>query len=508
MDIFNQLHKLNLSSVQKRATLKLAVDLVKADNIIHSKEISVLESIQKGLGLSQAEIDLIHYITLSEAISVIREMEDDSLNCILSLFNHIMKADSDIDFEENLLLSTINMACLPNSKNWANIVSAENLDSSIPDRQIIYLEKKHSADAHRVLDDMYDNLLISKALGDIGFELFYLPNVIKSLGVTSSVETQNDIFHLLQKSMEFLVPSGDKIKVNNLKNTLSNYTIEAFFKVFISRYGLDPDIFPSEAFILIKVRDNNILDDENVMRPVVDFLCLDISSDIKKRILEFVSYFDEKPSLLPYDGYFKLLYDELSCEAKLSCDITIDKSLNFCIEELGMRKIAFESSPQARTLYLLLLSRGKNGIHQSLFIKGISLLKSLDIDSFSEDGCFDIDLLKDHLRKLRTAEAYLVLNTISIYQTVSTKDEHKLTFINYITSILSHRSSLKTYVNKAFGSIVELANPEQYFIKYNKESDYYYLEVSPSRFKLLGNNGEYVQLQDSWFWTILNNKNS
>ena len=51
--------------VQKRSILKIAIELVKADNKIHSKEISVLDDLQESLGLTQEELDLIHYAPLS-----------------------------------------------------------------------------------------------------------------------------------------------------------------------------------------------------------------------------------------------------------------------------------------------------------------------------------------------------------------------------------------------------------------------------------------------------------
>lgn len=60
------------------------------------------------------------------------------------------------------------------------------------------------------------------------------------------------------------------------------------------------------------------------MRRTVDFLCIDISSEVKKRILAFVSRFDERRDLLSYKGYYKFLYDYLSSEAKITNPISIN----------------------------------------------------------------------------------------------------------------------------------------------------------------------------------------
>ena len=68
--------------VQKRSILKIAIELVKADNKIHSKEISVLDDLQESLGLAQEELDLIHYAPLSEAVSVISGMDEQTVNVV------------------------------------------------------------------------------------------------------------------------------------------------------------------------------------------------------------------------------------------------------------------------------------------------------------------------------------------------------------------------------------------------------------------------------------------
>lgn len=61
--------------VQKRSVIKIAIELVKADNRIHSKEISILDSLQRGLGLTQEELDLIHYATLADSVAAVRGMD-------------------------------------------------------------------------------------------------------------------------------------------------------------------------------------------------------------------------------------------------------------------------------------------------------------------------------------------------------------------------------------------------------------------------------------------------
>lgn len=486
--------------LQKRSVLKIAIEVVKADNKIHSKEISVLDSLQDELGLPQEDLDLVHYTPLSDAVAVVRQMESPQVDAVMSILNSIMRIDSDINFEENLLFAAVTMSCLPDSREWATILSVADLDIEIPEKQIVYLEKHSSEDAHKVLDDKYDNLLISKAFGDIGLSLFYVPNILGDLGL--SEEGPADKFGLLQKSMSFLMPAGDMLKVESLKDSLVSFDSKTFFKVVSSRFGLTHDFFPFDAFLLVKIRGSVVLDDENRIRNTIDFFCLDISADVKHRILSFVSLFGDNTYLLPYEGYYRLLFDYFSSESKLDSEILLDGEFNFILPSLGGKRIPFESSPQARTFYLLLLKYGRNGISQDQFNSAIDYLESIDTTRYTVNGVFDIDAFAVELLSGYDRWRDIIYNTIRIYQNVSTKDEQKANFLSYIVSILSHRSSLKTYLNKGFGSVNELSNKDIYFVSFDKESNSYRVGIGVSMFQIREGDVN-VPLAESSFWMAL-----
>ena len=128
-----------LSDFQKRAFFKLAVELVKADNRIHSKEINVLDSLNMQLGISQEEIDLIHYMTIQEAVTVFSELPENETESILRTLQNIMLADNDIDFGENILLTSVVMSIQKNSREWCRIISTPESDVEVMPHQIIYL---------------------------------------------------------------------------------------------------------------------------------------------------------------------------------------------------------------------------------------------------------------------------------------------------------------------------------------------------------------------------------
>lgn len=491
----------SLTSFQKRTVFKAAVDLIKADNRIHREEIVVLDKLQKELEISQEEIDMTHYITLSEAISSIKEMPAEQLEYILELFNGIMRIDSDISFKENLLLTSIIMSCSRETSEWIEVISVPSTEAKVSDDQIVYLEKENNPRVHAILGDKYDNLLITKAFGDIGFHFFYLPAVLDEIGRVNGADNKSDDrFGLLQKSIGYLTPYGNKTE--NVEAILAKLDTPTFYKVVLAGLQLNPDIFPFSSFMLVKIKESLVFDDNNRSREIVDFLCISMSDEIKKRILTFVSNFSEQTFLLPYDGYYKLLYDHLSSESKITSSILIDSEMQFRLENIDNSRINFESSPQARTLYLLLMRYGQNGISMNCFNEAAEYIQKLKPEDFEQDGTFSIESVKSHLKKTDTDWSKLIYNTISIYQTISTKDEQKSNYLAYISSILNHRSSLKTYINKGFSEIQGLAKQEQYNIILDKEFNTYRIDAGISLF-YIEENGVRTPLNGSKLWKDL-----
>ena len=133
----------SLTPLQKRSVFKIAVDMIKADNKIHSKEISVLDKLQSSMRLTQEEMDMVHYITLADAVNSLRDLELEIAEELIRIFSGIMKVDSDISFKENLLLTAIVMSCSKESKDWVHVMTSTATENKVSDSQIVYLEKEH-----------------------------------------------------------------------------------------------------------------------------------------------------------------------------------------------------------------------------------------------------------------------------------------------------------------------------------------------------------------------------
>lgn len=470
----------SLSLTQKRSIFKIALELIKVDNQIHRNEIAILDRLQSRFRLSQDELDQTHYISLQEAVESVKLLSPALREEQLGLFGEIIRVDNDVDFSEKLLFSAIRLSLHPDSAAWAGILSAQIADAETSGNQMVYLEQEYTPAVHEVFDDEYDFLLISKALGDMGIQLFDLDHV--------KAELQYD---LLQKTVGYIVPSGGTRRGEKLGAMLQGIDAKAFYKVVTSRYKLSPEQIGSRSFLLLKLRDSWVLDDDDVSRKTTDFFYMDISRDVKKRVLSFVSLFDAKVSQLSYEGYYKLLFDEFSVQSKLMSRISLDGKWEFHLSDLDDEMVRFESSPQARCFYLLLLQAGQGGIAQDVFEEAIRELEQV---IGRPAGSWDPVAYEAELLHRGSESDRLIYNAMKLYGAVSTKDPQDAAFPKYILKIFRYRSSLKNYVNNGFGAVERLANKEQYCIAFQPDTRSYCLPLSPSLFVGLTGTALWKQL--------------
>ena len=496
--------KSDLSDIQKRALFKLAVDLVKADKQIHKDEVSLLDNLQRACDIGVSDLEFIHYISLQQAIACLQTVTSECKQEIVDILTSIVGADSDIDSRESLLLTAIRLSLEDVSHSWSMVVSTSDIEAECLSNQIVYLEREQCEQVNSVLNDKYDFLLLTKALNDVGLNLFYLPNVVEELERQwEAVDNKNSHFDFLRRSMEFIVPVGDRARLSDLSNTLSKLDTKTFYKVVATRYRLNQDSIPYAGFLMVKIGDNYLLEDDGRLVKMVDFLCIDISEQVKHRILHFVKMLEQNVNLISYEGYYRLLYDYLSSESKIASAVLIDRKGDFRLADLENIMLKFESAPQAKSLYLLLLYYGRAGVSQACIESALGYLNNAEILAVMNSEQFSVERLKLSLLEYKSDWANLIYNLIVIYEHLSTKDSSKGAFLGYISKILRHRSTLKNYVNTGFADIHHLANGEQYCIKFDKALKAYYVDLALSTIVMERMDGTIQPIAESELWRKL-----
>ncbi len=479
-----------LNQIQKRAVFKLAVDLAKADKQIHGNEVALLNSLQGELNVSKEELDMIHYMSLQDSMCALRTLDSETKESIMESLEAMVGVDVDVDKREQLLYGSIKMALSSESCDCVNVVSVSGTDAECSSEQIVYLEKSKCNSAREVLDDKFENLLISKALNDVGLQLFYLPQIKQKIDIT-----------LLQKSMSYILPSNELADDVDIEASLTKTSSVAFFNAFCTSYGMSPGQVNFDAFLAIKIQESEILNDDGRLSRSIDFLCIDVTSEIKKRITHFVTQIEAPNATLAYDGYYRLLYDHLSSATSTVSSVLVDWKFDFYLKDIENQKLKFDSAPQAKTLYLLLLRYGKKGVSQDCFEKAIECLE--EIKETTSSSNWDINNLRAELLRDDTGHSKLIYNLLNIYSSVSTKDPAEASFLNYISTILRQRSALKNYINNGFVSVKHLQGKESYCINYDKQSRSYCLPVDTSLFFIEESDFELTQIKESKLWKSL-----
>ena len=481
---------MKLSSIQRRALFKIAVDLVKSDSQIHCDEIAALQRIQEDFDLDIDETEMIHYITLQEAISILSCLDDVSIQHILLLLDNLIKVDNDIDFHENLLLSSVKYSLI--NPREVKIISTQNPNIDCDKHQIIYLEHQRCDEAHAVLDDKYDYLMLSNILSNCEMQLFYLPHVLLLLTGGDVDQSMNT----LKKSIEYIIPSAHVNSLGHFQNSLHEMDVVKFTKLVETQANIHPEHVGMDAFLMIALQDTFVLDDDSNHNRIRDYLCVNAAKNVKSNVLKLVEKMQTHNASINYYGYYRLLFDFLNADVRLMSKILINRRFQFVLSDLGNQCIQFKSAPQAKTFYLLLVYYTK-GINQSLWNAAEELCKQL-----SQRNWMDILDLKIALTRQGDAPALLIYNIISIYETISNRSADAGRLLEYVRSIILHRSSLKSYINGAINQIENLANKDFYLVRFDSISDAYCLQLNPDWLQIqLDEN--IIPLPSSFLWKKL-----
>ena len=482
------MQELRLTYLNKLAVLRIAVDLVKVDSRIHRDEISLLASLQEKFALSQDDLDRIHYITLQQAVSSLKELDVFTAGKVTQILEDIMCVDNEIDYEENILLTSVFMSISPATRDWCDVMSVQNIMDETSMKQVLYLESEPSREVHELFSDKYDKLMITKSFNDMGLDFFYLPDVLRG-------SNRAEMVGLMKQAMRYLVPSG-AIRVEH--DDIDDFSAEGFFYYLMSRYRIDVRSLRSQSFLLFKVRDSYCLDDDNNQTKGVDFFVIDMSSDVKSRIYSFISRYDNKSNRIPYEGCYKILCDYLSSASKNVSRILVDETYNFSLMDSERTKIVFESSPQTRTFYLLLLKYGSAGVGQDTFEEALRMLRDLPD---TEDFCMS-DFLS-RMVSMRTDASVLIYNAYVIYSVVSGKETSSRKFLGYIESIFRNRSSLKNYANKGFSELDKLADADMFSISFDASAKTYSIAAGLQSFRICCMSVSETPLDKADFWLRL-----
>ena len=239
-------------------------------------------------------------------------------------------------------------------------------------------------------------------------QLFYLPHVMQLLSEGDADKTTK----VLRKSIEYIVPfSHTNTTTGQFRNSLQEMDVVRFTKLVETQANIRPEQIGMDAFLMIALQDSFVLDDEENRHRTRDFLCINVTTSLKSKVLQLVEQMQSSSVSINYYGYYRLLFDFLNADVRLMSKILINHHWDFVLPDLGNQYVRFKSAPQAKTFYLLLVYY-KKGIAQSLWNASKELCKQLAERNRSADPA----RLLEYVRSIILHRSSL--KTISIWRSI------------------------------------------------------------------------------------------
>lgn len=494
---------INFSSIQKRAFLKIAIDLVKIDNLFHFNEMDIISYLEKESNVQTNDTEMIHYMSMSQAINVLKQLDPSCINETINIFEKIISSDNNIDTKENILLSSIKMALLPEYSQWVSIISVDDATSDCNQKQLAYIEKGFNKNCHSFFDNDYEFLHFKTELKKAGISLFYLPaelNNIESFWLKINDKNSSALNH----SLNFITPPDNYYDSSNILTNLKSIDHTAFYNTLILHYKIIPDLINCNSFLLLKIKNEDILDDNGNIHNYSDFIVISLDENIKQRITAFLSILTKPDLFIPVDGYYKVLYEYINKKSQMLGTVEIDSNFQLYFKNINSEKIIIKSHPQSCALYFLILKYGKLGLSSNTFNNALLLLENIKTNMHKNKDSFNPDPLLYKLLKHNNKESIMLYNLITIYSALSTKDNYSVDFLDYIIKIIKHRASLKNYINTGFRSLQENNNCNDFKIIYDPVYKTYYVKADISLFKTRkADKNSSIPLTESNLWSQL-----
>lgn len=337
-----------MTTSKEISILKLVIDLIKVDNKIHQEEISWIETLTTRYQFSDEELQQAHEISLSEAITTLQRLNVAERNEVLNLFKDIIAADNNIDINERILHTAIQLALQENTLDKTQILTVEAQNFDQYDRQLIYLEQKECRHAADCIAQDYN--AIRRQLKSYDIDLFFYPHIAQKY-------TQSHSY--IDPAINLLFPNFSH---HDNRKVIGDCSTRDFCAYIHHLMGKDIELPPFDALFILKIQSNHCAD-----KHTVDFLCMQCDRQPRHTIDTFMEYMDVELSqeAIPYLGCYRTFFEMLSEKSKCEYDILLEGDLYYITQ--GTQKLVLDiRGAERKTLFALFLLH-KNGISNRTF---------------------------------------------------------------------------------------------------------------------------------------------
>ena len=264
---------MKFKEIYKTALAKVLSDLVQCDGIVNQGEIDFLQRVYGLFSITLTSRKKATRISLSEAVSVLRNLGTQEKNAILRVFQRLALSDDSLDPTESLLITALLLSIgieLPETQGLnANFVSIPNLDFETRNA-VLYVEPAFDKKTNASIKRDYE--AICALLHQSQREFFYLPKVIRDL------KSKKKTF---RNTLSYIEPTLSEAQLDHIDATLHLLDSVLFSKEIFLNYLNANGLKISKPAFFLKIGN---------MKPGIyqDFLIIETGSNPLQTLERFV----------------------------------------------------------------------------------------------------------------------------------------------------------------------------------------------------------------------------
>lgn len=339
------------------AVARIFSDLIKADRIIDTGEISFwLEMCQKHDIDEKVKADATN-ISLAEAIETLRDADDEKLRRhVLEDCRKMTTSDGFCASTEALLMITLSKMLDDNTEEQCEVLSIKRSSFEIDVATALYIENSFDSEVNEVIAERYRSIF--RELQFAGFNFIYIPKIIEHYRQTDS--------KMFLEILRFLAPTKKADQLETIYEDIIGMTTDKFCRdIMINRCNMTELRGITQPSLLIKVSNSYVGD-----VPYANYLQIPVDDEIVATVENFVDRFtgmlssdiyviktaEESNNQYHYHGFYKQLLEKFLTTSNINSIIEINpKSRKEMIKFKDIDKYLNNINRRERALYIALL---------------------------------------------------------------------------------------------------------------------------------------------------------
>lgn len=342
---------------ERASIFRIVSDLIKADDIIDTREMYMLDSIREKYAIKKEDEVLGFSYTLAYAVNALSLSPKCLRHELISCFHAIIMSDNYCAREEALLFVALRLSLSIDSDTECRIISIDTSNVYIDPTQILYVESNFDNDVNWEINEKFREIIAEVRLA--GFDLVYLPKIAEHYRNIPDADFYN--------IAAFLYPKASQDRLTTVTRQLHNLSTSVFCKDQLAgKLGIK-EFSVINPSIMIKIGSSLVNDVE-----IANFLLVELDKDVVSSIRTILDMFSEYYHTLRLNylkeergrfiitGFYKQIFDLYMLRKGVKSAVVIDvyrETIRFPEADVRIEKL----HRREKALYALFLLESASG---------------------------------------------------------------------------------------------------------------------------------------------------